>query len=271
MGLSEAGHLDVGDTRLEYCLHRAAGGDAATIVLLHEGLGCVASWREFPRELSLATGLDVFAYSRAGYGRSSPCALPRPLDYMHEEALEVLPHVLASLDRRPIVLLGHSDGASIAAIHAGARHDTGVRGLILVAPHFYTEDAGIAAIADAARAYRNGELKARLSRYHGNNVECAFRGWSEAWLDPDFRAFDIRDYLPAIDVPVMLIQGEADEYGTAAQVRAARDACRVPLRVEMLARCGHSPHREHPERILALVAEFVRGLQLSCASAARPP
>ena len=271
MAEARPGFLAVGDARLEYELHRVSRADGPLIVLLHEGLGCVATWRDFPRGLAAAAGCDVLAYSRAGYGGSSPCALPRPLRYMHDEALEVLPRVLEILDRRPLVLLGHSDGASIAAIHAGARRDTGVRGLILVAPHFFTEDSGIEAIARAARAYRDTDLRARLAGYHGDNVDCAFHGWSGAWLDPGFRAFDIREYLPRIDVPVLLIQGEDDEYGTTAQVDAVRDACPAPVSIELLARCGHSPHRDQPVRTLALAAAFFRGLGLSSASAAPPP
>lgn len=271
MALAETGHLEIDDARLEYRLHRASSVAGAIVVMLHEGLGCVAAWRDFPRQIGEATGCDVLAYSRAGYGGSSPCTLPRPLRYMHDEALEVLPGVLARLDGRPVVLLGHSDGASIAAIHAGTRRDTGIVGLVLIAPHFFTEDSGLAAIAAAARAYRESDLRTRLVRYHGDNVDCAFHGWSGAWLDPGFRAWDIREHLAGIAAPVLVIQGDADEYGTTAQIDAVRDGCRSPVQVEMLAACGHSPHRDQPQRTLALVRDFVRRLGVSSASAAPPP
>ena len=270
MALADAGHLSVGDARLEYRWLRASthGHRAITpaIVMLHEGLGSVATWRDFPSALCTATDCDVLVYSRAGYGGSSPCTLPRPLHYMHDEALEVLPRVLAHLGRRPVVLLGHSDGASIATIHAGSRHDADVAALVLIAPHFFTEDCGIASISKAAEAFRDGDLRARLARYHGDNVDLAFLGWSGAWLDPRFRAWDIREHLPGIHVPVLVVQGEADEYGTIAQVQAVRDAAAGPVEVAMLAGCRHSPHRDQPERTVALVARFLRRALLGSTS-----
>jgi len=233
---------------------------APTLVLLHEGLGCVALWRDFPRALAEATGCGVFAYSRAGYGASDACDLPRPLDYMTREGVSVLPEVLDAVGFRQGALIGHSDGASIAAIHCGAIRDPRVRGLVLMAPHFFTEEMGLAAIAEARIAYDEGDLRDRLARYH-SNVDAAFRGWNDAWLDPGFKAWDIRNYLDPIGVPVLCLQGEADQYGTEAQVRVVAE--RVPERVDirMIADCRHAPHLEAPDVTLNEITEFVSGLR----------
>ena len=260
-----AGHLELAGQRLEY-RHLGPGPEAApTLILLHEGLGCVGLWRDFPDRLAAATGWGVFVYSRAGYGGSSPCAVPRSLRYMHEEALDTLPQVLDHIGVRQAVLLGHSDGASIAAIHAGGRKDPRVCGLILMAPHFITEDLGIAEIARAKEAYESGDLRARLARHHGDNVDCAFWGWNRAWLDPAFRAWDLRSYLPAITVPVLLLQGADDQYGTTLQLDIAEAGCTGPTKRRLLPACRHAPHRDQPEETLAAVTAFLSGLTLEAA------
>ena len=264
---AEADRLHVAGQSLEYRHWGPPPAEAPTLVLLHEGLGCVALWRDFPARLAAATGLGVFAYSRAGYGGSSPCALPRPLTYMHEEAQSVLPALLDAIGLRRGLLLGHSDGASIAAIFAGARPDPRIRGLVLMAPHFFTEESGLAAIAEARDAYESGDLRARLARHHGDNVDCAFRGWNDAWLDPGFRAWNITDYLPAIALPVLVLQGEEDQYGTPAQVETARDRIAGPVTAEVLADCRHSPQRDRPEATLSAISVFLEGLNLSKAPA----
>ena len=171
--------LDVEGVRLETICFGPPPEQAATLILLHEGLGCVALWRAFPEALAEATGLGVFAYSRAGYGQSDPCSLPRPLDYMEREARDSLPRVLDAIGFRQGLLLGHSDGASIAALHGGFGDDLRVRGLVLMAPHFFTEPEGLAAIADARSQYQSGELRNRLGKYHAD-VDCAFLGWNDA-------------------------------------------------------------------------------------------
>jgi pimeloyl-ACP methyl ester carboxylesterase len=231
---------------------------APTILLLHEGLGCVEMWRDFPERLAAATGCGVVLYSRAGYGGSDPCALPRPLTYMQDEARDVVPGLLDAVGFRRGLLLGHSDGASIATVYLGRRHDPRVAGLVLLAPHFFVEDMGLAAIARAREAYATTALRARLERYHGANVDCAFRGWNDAWLDPGFRAFDIRDCLPAIRVPMLLVQGADDEYGTMAQLTAAQQAAGCPVETRVLAGCGHAPHLQKPDATLAALADFAR-------------
>lgn len=227
-----------------------------SIVMLHEGLGCVGLWRDVPARIAAATGLGVLAYSRFGYGRSDPVPLPRPLTYMHDEAREVLPRVLDAAGIRRCILLGHSDGASIAAIYAGSCQDFRVRGLVLLAGHFMVEEAGLRAIAEARRRYEEGDLRARLARHHAH-VDVAFRGWNEAWLDPRFpEVFGLSAELAHIRVPMLLVQGEADPYGTMEQVRMAeRESC-CPVERLILPGIGHAPHLEAPDATLAAVRGF---------------
>ncbi len=175
-------------------------------MLLHEGLGCVALWRDFPEILAEATGCGVFAYSRFGYGDSEPVTLPRPMSYMHDEAVGVLPHVLDAAGIRRGLLIGHSDGGSIAAIHAGTLHDPRLAGVVMIAAHFFVEDVNITAIRAIKDAYATGNLRERLARYH-RDVDVAFRGWNDAWLDPHFRDFDITEQVSRIEVPVLALQG----------------------------------------------------------------
>jgi pimeloyl-ACP methyl ester carboxylesterase len=254
ISLSPTGFLTIGGSQLEY---RVAGDTAAppAIVMLHEGLGSAALWGDFPDKLAAATQTTVFAWSRAGYGASSPVPLPRPLTYMHEEAQHVLPALLDAIGFRRGLLLGHSDGASIAAIYAGSTEDHRVRGLVLIAPHFFTEEQGLASIRSAKAAYETGDLKPRLARWH-KNVDVAFYGWNGAWLDPGFRAWDITDALAYIRVPVQVVQGENDQYGTIRQVEVAQEECYCPVEVAMIADAGHSPQREKPDMTLEAIAGF---------------
>src|SRR5258708_37425850 len=186
MNLADQGFLDLGPMRLEYRMIGPRPDAAATIVMLHEGLGCVGLWGDFPDRLQQATGAGVFVYSRAGYGQSPAVKLPRPLTFMHEEARAVLPRLLEAIGFRRGLFVGHSDGASIAAIYGGSIQDHRVRGLVLIAPHFFTEDAGIAEIARAKELYATTDLPQKLARWH-SDVDNAFRGWNDAWLDPEFR------------------------------------------------------------------------------------
>jgi pimeloyl-ACP methyl ester carboxylesterase len=258
--LADQGFLDLGQKmRLEYRMIGPRPDAAPTIVMLHEGLGCVGLWGDFPDRLAAATGAGVFVYSRAGYGKSSPVTLPRPLTFMHAEAREVLPLLLDAIGFRRGLLLGHSDGASIAAIYAGSVQDHRVRGLILIAPHFFTEDMGIAEIARAKAAYDKGDLRAKLARWHAD-VDNAFNGWSGAWLDPNFRKWDITEVLADIRVPIQIVQGEHDQYGTVKQIEAAQEECYCPVDVALLPAARHAPHREAAEATLKTVSEFVNRL-----------
>ena len=259
MTLADQGFLDLGDLRLEYCMVGPRPAAAPTIVLLHEGLGSMEVWGSFAGELAGATGAGVFSYSRAGYGRSSPSKLPRPVSFMHDEARDVLPRVLAAIGFRRGLLLGHSDGASIAAIYAGTVQDHRVRGLILIAPHFITEDMGIAEIARAKAAFEAGPLRAKLARMHAD-PDSAFRNWCEPWLDPAFRKFDLSDALAHIRVPMLIVQGEDDQYGTVRQIEVAREECYCPVEVALLPDTRHAPHREAPEATLQAVAGFCNRL-----------
>jgi pimeloyl-ACP methyl ester carboxylesterase len=254
--LEDSGFLSVNDQRLEYRMIGPRPGEAPTLVLLHEGLGCVGLWGDFPDRLQQATGCGVFVYSRAGYGQSSPVTLPRPLSYMHDEARQTLPALLAAIGFRDGLLVGHSDGASIATIYAGSHQDHRLRGLVLIAPHFFTEDISIASIAEAKRAYETGDLRAKLSRWH-RDVDNAFYGWNGAWLDPGFRKWDITEELAYIRVPILIVQGEDDQYGTVAQIEAAERDCYCPVEVALLPGAKHSPQREAPEETLKIVSGFV--------------
>jgi pimeloyl-ACP methyl ester carboxylesterase len=246
--------LSAGGHRLEY--ERIPGRPGApTLVLLHEGLGSVAMWRDFPAKLAQATGCPLLVYSRYGYGGSDPLTAPRELGYMHGEALVVLPELRQALGLDDIVLVGHSDGASIALIHAGSGRRP-VRALILEAPHVVTEETGIASIEEARIAYETGDLRQRLARYHGD-VDGAFRGWCDAWLDPAFRAWTIEEFLPGVTCPVLAIQGADDEYGTLAQLNAIARGVTGPCERLVLANCKHAPHRDQEHAVLAAMAAFV--------------
>jgi pimeloyl-ACP methyl ester carboxylesterase len=259
MALTEQGYLDVGDARLEYRMAGPMPDAAPTLVLLHEGLGSTGVWGSFDRRLADATGAGVFSYSRAGYGRSSPSKLPRPVSFMDEEAREVLPRVLAAIGFRRGMLIGHSDGASIATIYAGSVQDHRVRGLALIAPHFFTEEVGLAAIARARQEFETGSLRQKLARIH-SDPDNAFHNWCDPWLDPEFRGFDLTDALAHIRVPILIVQGENDQYGTPEQIAVARKECYCPVEVTLLPDTQHAPHREAPEATLQAIAEFYRRL-----------
>jgi pimeloyl-ACP methyl ester carboxylesterase len=246
--------------RLEYRWVGSMDPAAPLLVFLHEGLGSTSMWKDFPARLCEAGGLRGLVYSRAGYGHSTPRAADErwATDYMHVQAREVLPAFLAAVgvDVRtdPPWLFGHSDGASIALIYAATYPDR-LAGLIVLAPHIFVEDLSIRSIEQARRAYETTDLRARLARHHAD-VDSAFWGWNDVWLDPAFRAWNIEALLPAIRVPVLAVQGHNDEYGTMAQVDDL--AARVPqAEVLKLADCAHSPHRDRPEAVTQATLEFV--------------
>jgi len=253
--LADDGFLDIATSRLEYRMIGPRPGAAPTVVMLHEGLGSAGLWGDFPLRLAQATGLGVFVYSRAGYGRSAPSPLPWPLHFMHEHARDVLPRVLDAIGLRDGVLLGHSDGASIATIYAGTVRDPRIRGVVLLAPHFFTEDFGLEAIARTREAYETTDLRTRLGRWH-RDPDNAFRGWSGVWLDPAFREWDITAELAAIRVPLLIVQGADDQYGTLRQVEVAKEVCRVPVKTAILPATRHSPHRDQPAATIAAIVDF---------------
>lgn len=253
---NEAGlRLTAGEKTLEYAAWGPTPAEAPTLVLLHEGLGCVALWRDFPQALVDATGFGVFAYSRAGYGASDPVDLPRPLDYMAAEAEQSLGDVLDAAGVEHAVLLGHSDGATIATIYAGSVSDMRVRALVLMAPHFFTEPVGLAAIKAAGADYANGTLRDKLSKYHAH-VDVAFNGWHGAWTDPAFVAWNVADAIDHLRIPVLAIQGREDAYGTLAQIDEIETRIYSPVETAIFDNCGHAPYLDQPQATLDAITEF---------------
>jgi pimeloyl-ACP methyl ester carboxylesterase len=261
------GELAVAGDRLEFCRFGPAGVPLR-VVLLHEGLGSVAAWRGFPGRLARALGEPVLAYSRAGYGRSSLPAGPRQPGFMHHEARIVLPALLEALNIEQPILVGHSDGASIALIHAGMSpatagprpHEPGPRplGVAVMAPHLFVEAVTLSEIGKVSQGFDQGNLGARLARYH-RDPAATFRGWADAWLSPPFRGWNIEPETAAIACPLLAIQGEQDQYGTARQIE--RLAALAPhAKTLMLPDCRHSPHQEQPGTVLAALTGFVAGL-----------
>lgn len=225
-----------------------------TLVFLHEGLGSITQWRDTPEKIANAVGRPGLVYARQGYGNSTPVTLPRPVTYMHDEARR-LPEVLAAALVSDAILVGHSDGASIALIAAGAGH-VSPRALVLIAPHVFVEDVSIASITAAADAFTSGDLRGKLARHHAD-VSGAFWGWNRAWLDPAFRAWNLEAFLPAITAPTLIVQGTEDEYGTARQAEAIRHGVAGPVRVELVPGAGHAPFRDAPDLVHVQIAAFV--------------
>ena len=232
-------------------------GDAPTIVFLHEGLGCVTMWRDFPDRLASAAGCGALVYSRPGYGGSDPAPGPWPVRFMHREALDVLPAVLDHFRLEEVVLFGHSDGASIAVIYAGA-HPGRSSALVLEAPHVFVEPVCTGRIARIAEEYKITRLRERLLRHHGANTDSMFKAWTDVWLRPEFRSWNIEEFLPAIECPVLVVQGEGDEYGTLRQVDTILREVESPAESLVLPGCGHSPHSDRPTEVLEASAGFLR-------------
>ena len=237
---------------------QGANGKAA-LVFLHEGLGSIRQWRDFPAKLASATGCGALAYDRYGYGQSDVLAEPRrTVAFMHDEALDALPALLSELQVNNPILVGHSDGASIALIHAGAGH--AVRGVVAMAPHVFIEPICLGSIEKARTNFETTGLADKLGHYH-RDARKTFYGWADVWLDPQFKGWDIRaDYLPGVRGPVLAIQGHDDEYGTMAQLDEIQRCVGGPCELLKLERCGHAPFRDQPEIVTARVASFVSNL-----------
>jgi pimeloyl-ACP methyl ester carboxylesterase len=255
----ERSWIAAGGRKLEACAWGGSPAEKPAIVLLHEGLGSLGLWKSFPERLAERTGYCVVAYSRAGYGRSDPKGPPWPLDFMTREAMEILPEVLDAIGFKRGILLGHSDGASIAAIYAGSVRDFRVRGLCLISPHFFTEPMGLASIAETKASFDEGALRSGLAKHHAD-ADGVFRGWSGVWLDPAFKSWSIEDAIAYIRVPVLAIQGRDDQYGTLAQIEALVDGSYAPVDIEIFENCKHSPHIEQPDRTLAVIGDFLARL-----------
>jgi len=237
---------------LEYQWIEGAG---PTLVFLHEGLGSIAQWREFPARVAKATGCRALVYDRYGYGNSDVLKEDRVgVDFMHREALDFLPEILSQLKIHKPLLIGHSDGASIALIHAGAGHP--VRGIAALAPHVFVEEPGLTSIRNLKHEFETTYLPERLDRYH-RDARRTFHLWADAWLDPAFRKWNIEEYLPRIRCPLLAIQGADDEYGSMAQLDAIARQVGGSCELLKLPGCGHSPFRDQPERVLEAIVGFV--------------
>jgi len=233
-------------------------GSEPTLVFLHEGLGSIRQWRDFPGRVARATGCRALVYDRYGYGDSDVLKEERVgIDFMHREALFFLPEIFSQLKIQNPVLVGHSDGASIALIHAGAGHP--VRGIALMAPHVFAEEHGLKSIRNVKGTFETTDLPERLAKYH-RDARKSFYLWNDAWLDPAFKDWNIEQYLPGIRCPVLAIQGEQDEYGTMAQLEAIRRQVGGPCELLKLPACGHSPQRDQPDKVLQALVRFIKGI-----------
>jgi pimeloyl-ACP methyl ester carboxylesterase len=256
--LTAAGHR-LRARRLSH-LRRKWRDGCPVLVFLHEGLGCITLWRDFPAGLVEATGLDGLVYDRWGHGKSDPLTVRRPYHYLHDEAFDSLPEVLQQCAVKEAILIGHSDGGTIALLY-GARYRQGVRGIITEAAHVFVEEVTLVGIRETVKHYQSGDLKERLSRYHGANTDTLFRAWADTWLDPGFRDWNVESYLPQVSSPLLVIQGEGDEYATRAQVDAIVGQVSGPARPLLVPQCGHSPHRDARARVLQVMAAFIETLR----------
>ena len=231
-------------------------GEGPALVFLHEGLGSIAQWRDFPARVVAATGCRALLYNRYGYGHSEVLVEEKiGVKFMHREGLEVLPQLLQALDIKASILVGHSDGASIALIYAGAGNPA--RGLVALAPHVFVEESGLRSIRNAKKTFESTDLPQRLAKYH-RDPRKTFYLWNDAWLDPEFERWNIEEYLPGIRCPVLAIQGGDDEYGSMAQLDAIARQVGGPCELLKLPQCGHSPHRDQPEETLDAIVGFIR-------------
>ena len=237
-------------------IHSSCSGNPV-LVFLHEGLGSLELWKDFPETLCRTCGCPGFIFSRLGYGGSDPCTLPRKINYLHKEALDILPRVLTAAGIQDHIIIGHSDGGSIGMIYAGSPHASLLKGLITEATHVFVEPITIASIKNARKTYLTGGLREKLERHHGKNTDIAFWGWNDIWLHPCFRSWNIEKYLKKIRVPVLALQGRQDPYGTLDQLTVLPG--QIPdCRIRILEECGHTPHMEQKETSLQLMTEFIR-------------
>lgn len=256
---AQTNFLEINGKRLEYrCIAPAVAG-RPTLVFLHEGLGCVALWRDFPDQLAVASGCGALVYSRAGYGESDSAELPRQPTYMHNEALRILPQVLAKLDIADHILIGHSDGGSIALVYAGGVRPTTLRGVITEAAHVFNEEICVREIGRIRELYLTSDLEEKMSRYH-RDADKTFWGWNDIWLHPDFWHWNIESYLPTIAVPLLVMQGVDDQYGSVRQVEAIVAGVGNSAEKHLIPDCRHTPHHEQREATLAAMVAFISRL-----------
>jgi pimeloyl-ACP methyl ester carboxylesterase len=251
--------VSIDGVRLEYALHGPSPAHAPTLVFLHEGLGSIGQWRDFPAALCSRTECGGFVYNRRGHGKSDPLTGPRSVGFMHDEALTVLPRLLDIFEISRPILVGHSDGASIALIYAGSGIGRPAA-LALEAPHVFVEDVTVTRIDELRELYPSTDLRTKLARYHGPNADTLFSYWTEIWLRPEFRKWNIEEYLSDIDAPVLVIQGRNDDYGTERQVETIASALKERCEPMMLDNCRHFPHLDQRSIVEGTMARFVREL-----------
>jgi len=254
--------IELADCRLHARKLSHAGRKSTTLptlVFLHEALGCIALWRDFPQALATATGCDALLYDRRGSGKSDPLAEKRARDYLHHEAFLILPQVLEKCDVKSPILIGHSDGGTIALLYA-AKFPENLRGVITEAAHVFVEEITLKGIRKVLETYQTGDLKQRLKKYHGKNTGAIFRAWHETWLDPNFRSWNVEEFLPQVTCPLLVIQGTEDEYGTTAQMEAITLQVSGPAKPLLIPNCGHTPHREARDATLREMKEFISAL-----------
>lgn len=254
--------IELPSARLEYASFGTAAAERSLCLLLHEGLGCVELWKDFPAHLADTLGREVGAYSRRGHGRSSPAPTdrPRPNDYLERQGCEELRRLLDALRHDSVILIGHSDGATIALAYAAQYADPRICGVVAMAPHVFAEARCIEAIRATTRRYADQDLGTRLRHYHGDNVDAVFHGWSDTWLSADFADWDITPMLSEIRPPLLLIQGEEDEYASARHIEHIHQQTSGPCRTVWLPRCGHIPHREFQDETICAIGEFVAAI-----------
>ncbi|MEM7531153.1 MAG: alpha/beta hydrolase [Chloroflexota bacterium] len=245
--------------------HRVVDVERPTLIFLHEGLGSIRQWRDFPEEVGRATGCNTLVYNRAGYGSSDLAIVPRQVTYMHDEGLIVLPALIDALQIGKHILIGHSDGGSIALIYGGGAASPNLLGIITEAAHVFNEDITVKSIEEAKEVYQTAELREKLAKNHPN-VDHTFWGWNDIWLHPDFYHWNIEEYLPTIGVPVLVMQGLDDQYGTLAQVDAivsgigTTTQTQPPVEKELIPDCMHTPHKEQHDHTLDAMTAFIHNI-----------
>ena len=248
--------LYIGSRKIEAQWHNPGITNRPTLVFMHEGLGCARMWKDFPKRVSDSTGCPSFTFSRFGYGNSDPCSLPWKINFMHTQALNLLPQILKQAGIKKYILIGHSDGGSIGIIFSGSTNTKGLKGLITLAAHVFCEQCSVDSIKQAKKNYEQKDLKKALQKYHGSNTDNAFRGWNNAWLNPNFMNWNIEKYLKKIKVPMLAVQGKDDQYGTDKQIAPIESQVNS-IGSFLLDNCRHSPHLDQPEAVLKIMTKFI--------------
>lgn len=248
--------LTLASQKIEIQWYGKENKNKPTLIFLHEGLGCIRMWKDFPKILSGYTGCPALVFSRLGYGSSDPCPLPWKINFMHKQALQILPDIIRKAGIHTYILIGHSDGGSIGIIFSGSPVAKGLKGLITQAAHVFCEQKTVESIQQAKIQYDHHDLKQRLEKYHGTNTDNAFRGWNDVWLNPGFIHWNIEKYLSRIHIPMLAIQGKEDQYGTIKQIKSIQHHVKH-VKSCLVDNCGHSPHLEQQKIVLDIMNQFI--------------